>query len=173
LAGEQLVEVYRREYDVPVVSLRYFTVFGPRQRPDMAFQRFIGAALAGEALTLLGDGNQSRDFTFVDDVVSATIAALGAPSPVYNVGGGSPATINDVLDVIAELTAQRLVVQRGPVARGDVSHTWADTTLAREELDWAPKTDLYPGLAVQIDHCVRLASGRRLPQVAHREQGGP
>jgi nucleoside-diphosphate-sugar epimerase len=148
---EQLTDIYRRDSGLPVVVLRYFTVFGPRQRPDMAFQRFIEAALAGEPIRVFGTGEQSRDFTFVDDVVAATIAAIGAPSAVYNVGGGTPATINEVLSLIRDRTGRQLHVVRQPQARGDALHTWADTTLARAELSWRPCTSIAEGLAAQLD----------------------
>jgi nucleoside-diphosphate-sugar epimerase len=149
-AVEQLVGVYRRDRGLPVVLVRYFTVFGPRQRPDMAFHRFIAAAIHGTPLRVFGSGEQSRDFTFVDDAVSATIAAIDAPSPVYNVGGGVPATLNGVLSLISELTGKELHVMRERHARGDVLHTWADTTLARTELSWHPSTTLADGLAAQV-----------------------
>lgn len=147
---EHLVAVYRRDRGVPVVLLRYFTVFGPRQRPDMAFHRFIDAALAGRPIRVFGTGEQSRDFTYVDDVVDATIRAIGAPSPVYNVGGGTPCTVNDVLALLGELLDRDIKVARDPVARGDVLHTWADTSLARAELGWRPRTSLRDGLALQL-----------------------
>jgi nucleoside-diphosphate-sugar epimerase len=149
-AVEQLVGVYRRDRGLPVVVVRYFTVFGPRQRPDMAFQRFIAAASGGAPIRVFGSGEQSRDFTFVDDAVSATIATIGAPSPVYNVGGGVPATVNDVLSLISQLTARELDVVQETHARGDVMHTWADTTLVRTELAWHPNTSLADGLAAQV-----------------------
>lgn len=149
-AMEQLVDVYRRDRGLHVVLLRYFTVYGPRQRPDMAFHRFIRAALDGRPIHLFGSGEQSRDFTFVDDVVSATMAAVHGPSPVYNIGGGTPATVNDVIAVISELVGRPVAVQRDGHARGDVMHTWADTTRAREELGWSPSTALYEGVAAQL-----------------------
>ncbi len=152
LAAEQLIAVYRQERGLPVVSLRYFTVYGPRQRPDMAFHRFISAALTGRPIEVYGDGTQSRDFTYVDDVVNATIAALDGAYPVYNVGGGSPATINEVLALVGELTGRRVIVDHHPPARGDVSQTWADTSRARGELRWRPRTTLVDGLRKQLAH---------------------
>lgn len=147
---EQLVQVYRRDRGVPVVALRYFTVFGPGQRPDMAFHRFIDAAIAERPIQVFGSGEQSRDFTYVDDVVDATIRAIGAPSPVYNIGGGAPCTVNEVLAMLGELLDRDLRVARYPVARGDVLHTWADSGLAHSELGWRPRTSLHDGLAQQI-----------------------
>ena len=150
--AEQLVEVYRRDAGVPVAALRYFSVFGPRQRPDMAFHRFISAAESGEPVFLFGDGEQSRDFTYVADVVDATIRAVGAPSPVYNIGGGSPAAVNDVIGLIEVLTGKPVNVVQVPPGRGDVRETWANARRARDELGWAPRTTLAEGLTAQIEH---------------------
>jgi nucleoside-diphosphate-sugar epimerase len=149
-AAEQLIDVYRRDRGVPVVCLRYFTVFGPRQRPDMAFQRFVSALETGQPLCLFGSGRQTRDFTFVDDVVAATIAAIGAPSPVYNVGGGTPASVNEVVELLQELTGRQGQVIREESARGDVFRTWADTSRLRDEVGWRPRTSLADGLIAQI-----------------------
>jgi UDP-glucuronate 4-epimerase len=149
-AAEQLVEVYRRDRGVPVVSLRYFTVFGPRQRPDMAFQRFVDALERDRPLRIFGSGHQSRDFTYVDDVVAATIAALGAPSPVYNVGGGTPASVNEVVARLQQLTGKRARILHQESARGDVYQTWADTSRLRCEVGWHPRASLTEGLTAQI-----------------------
>ena len=149
-AAEQLADVYRRDRGVPVVSLRYFTVFGPRQRPDMAFQRFVDALERGRALRIFGTGQQSRDFTYVDDAVNATIAALGAPSPVYNVGGGTPASVNEAVALLQQLTGKKGQVVHEEYARGDVYHTHADTSRLRRELGWRPRTNLADGLTAQI-----------------------
>jgi nucleoside-diphosphate-sugar epimerase len=149
-AAEQLIDVYRRDRGVPVVCLRYFTVFGPRQRPDMAFQRFVDALECGRPLHIFGSGEQTRDFTYVDDVVAATIAALGAPSPVYNVGGGTPASVNDAVALMQELTGKHGQVIHTECARGDVYRTWADTSRLRREVGWEPRTTLADGLRAQI-----------------------
>lgn len=149
-AAEQLIGVYRRDRGLPVVCLRYFTVFGPRQRPDMAFQRFIGALERGEVLEVFGTGAQVRDFTFVDDVVRATIAAAGAPSAVYNVGGGSPASLLETVELLQDLCGIDARIVHSPVARGDVNRTWADTSRARRELGWEPRTSLADGLVAQL-----------------------
>jgi UDP-glucose 4-epimerase len=151
LAGEHLALLYGREHGVPVVSVRYFTVYGPRQRPDMAFGRFLRAARSGSRLQILGDGEQSRDFTFVADAVAATVAALaGAPGTAYNVGGGSVATINEVIALIGELVGAAPAVDRRPRAVGDVAHTWADTTRARVDLGWTPVVPLRAGLQAHL-----------------------
>jgi nucleoside-diphosphate-sugar epimerase len=149
-AAEQLIDVYRRDRGVRVVSLRYFTVFGPRQRPDMAFQAFLDALEHDRPLRVFGSGQQSRDFTYVDDVVAATIAALGAPSDVYNVGGGTPASVNEAVALLQRLTGKRGHVVHAERARGDVHQTRADTSRLRQEVGWRPRTTLAEGLAAQV-----------------------
>jgi UDP-glucuronate 4-epimerase len=150
LAAENLALVYAREHRLSVTALRYFTVYGPRQRPDMAFSLFLRAALSGDQIRVLGDGEQSRDFTFVTDAVDATVRALDAATPaVYNIGGGSVATVNHVLELIEDLTGQPISVERRERAAGDVAHTWADTSRARAALGWCPHTTLEDGLRAQ------------------------
>jgi len=135
LAVEHLARIYTAQHRIPTVSLRYFTVYGPRQRPDMAFTRLIDSALAGRPLRLFGDGTQSRDFTFVADAVDATVRALGGSAGrVYNVGGGEPTTLNAVVGTLADLIGHQVDVVREPAAPGDVRHTWAETSRARAEL---------------------------------------
>jgi nucleoside-diphosphate-sugar epimerase len=150
LAAEHLARLYTRAYGVSIASLRYFTVYGPRQRPDLAFTAFIEAALGDDPITVLGDGEQSRDFTFVHDAVDATVRALGATPGAYNVGGGSRATINECIAIIEELTGRTLKVKRSDAVRGDMKHTWADTSAIRETLDWVPRATLRDGLAAQV-----------------------
>lgn len=149
VAAEQLIDVYRRDRGVPVVCLRYFTVFGPRQRPDMAFQRFVDALECDRPLRIFGSGHQTRDFTYVDDVIAATIAALGAPSRVYNVGGGTPASVNEVVTLLQQVTGRQGRVVHEESARGDVYRTWADTSRLRDEVGWQPRTTLADGLTAQ------------------------
>jgi nucleoside-diphosphate-sugar epimerase len=146
-ATEDLADLYHRVAGVPVVGLRYFTVYGPRQRPDMAFTRFIERALEGQPVTVLGDGHQLRDFTFVDDAVEATIAAAahGRPGSVYNIGGGRPVELLAALHIIAGHCGGAEVEHR-PVARGDVRATFADGGRARAELGTAPRVTLREGL---------------------------
>jgi nucleoside-diphosphate-sugar epimerase len=116
----------------------------------MAFSRFLRAALAGDKLRILGDGTQSRDFTFVADAVSATILALDAPSGIYNVGGGEPVSLNNVIELLGELLDRPIAVERREVAAGDVRHTWADTGRLRGKLGWQPRTSLKDGLEAQL-----------------------
>ncbi|HST55729.1 MAG TPA: NAD-dependent epimerase/dehydratase family protein [Solirubrobacteraceae bacterium] len=153
LSAEQLCDLYRRELDMDIVSLRYFTVFGPRQRPDMAFHRFLRAALRDEPITVFGDGGQRRDFTYVADVVAATLAAGMAktlPERVFNIGGGAPATLAHTLEVIEELVGRRLEVQHAPRKHGDVRDTSADTARARRLLGFSPRTSLEQGLWAEL-----------------------
>ena len=136
LADELLCHLYYVNHGVPTVSLRFFTVYGPRQRPDMAFHRFIRAALTGQPITLYGDGSQTRDFTYVSDIVAANLAAgdRGTPGAVYNIGGGSRVSVNETLDLVSKLTGQPLNVRREEAQKGDMRDTFADTSRARAEL---------------------------------------
>ena len=151
LAGEHLGHLYFANYGVPTVSLRYFTVYGPRQRPDMAFQRFLTSVRDGKSITVYGDGEQTRDFTFISDIVAANIAAAtqGRPGSVYNIGGGSRVTLNHVLELIQKVTGQTVAIQREPEQKGDMRHTYADTSAARRDLDFNPRVSLENGLAQQ------------------------
>lgn len=148
LAAENLAQLYGRLHGVPVVSLRYFTVYGPRQRPDMAFHRFLKAARDGEPITLFGDGEQTRDFTFIEDVVKATRAAAdsGRPGCVYNVGGGERTSVNRVVELIGEITARPLQVRRGAAQKGDMRDTFADTGAAAADLGFRSSMSLRDGL---------------------------
>ncbi len=148
LAAEHLAQLYHRNYGLHTVSLRYFTVYGPRQRPDMAIQRFLTAARDGTPIQLYGTGEQTRDFTFVADTVEATVRAAerGRAGAVYNVGGGSTVTVNGLIKMIERVTGRGLDVQRCDAQRGDVGHTRADTSLARDDLDFVPSTPLQEGL---------------------------
>jgi UDP-glucose 4-epimerase len=151
LAAEQLCHLYFANYGVPTEAMRYFTVYGPRQRPDMAFHRFIKAVLNDEPITLYGDGEQTRDFTFVADAVAATVAAgeRGVPGRAYNVGGGSRVSMNQVLEIIARIAGKRLDVRREPAQKGDMRDTYADTSLARTDLGFAPRVSLEEGIEAE------------------------
>ena len=152
LAAEQLCYLYYTNFNVPAVSLRYFTVYGPRQRPDMGFHKFLRAAIRQESISLYGDGEQTRDFTFVHDAVGATIAAAtkGVAGRVYNIGGGSRVSMNQVIDIIGRVSGRRLSVNRDEAQKGDMRHTYADTTLARQDLGFAPRVGLEEGLAAEF-----------------------
>jgi nucleoside-diphosphate-sugar epimerase len=151
LAAEQLCYLYFFNHGVPTTSVRYFTVYGPRQRPDMAFNKFIKASLAGAPITLYGDGEQTRDFTYVDDAVAATMAAgdRGVPGRAYNIGGGSRVTVNQVLDIIGRIAGTPLDVRREPAQKGDMRDTYADTTLARADLGFKPQVSLEQGIEAE------------------------
>jgi nucleoside-diphosphate-sugar epimerase len=170
VATEELAGVYHRTRGVPVVGLRYFTVYGPRQRPDMAFTRFLRRALRGEELTIYGDGRQVRDFTFVDDIVIGTLASAerGREGTVYNIGGGSPVRLEDVLVMLRELLERPLRIRHATGPLGEARRTGADGTRAAEELGFAPSTPLPTGIAAQLEWLERLtpAQVRRQPRRA-------
>lgn len=153
VATEQLADVYYRSFGVPTVCLRYFTVYGPRQRPDMAFNRLIACALGGEPFVVFGDGNQTRDFTYVADAVSGTISAgeCGVPGSAYNIGGGSRRSMNSVFRTLERLLEAS--VERDYRARqiGDARDTAADIGRARRELGFEPSFDFAAGLKAQLD----------------------
>jgi nucleoside-diphosphate-sugar epimerase len=151
LAAEQLCYLYFANHGVPTTSVRYFTVYGPRQRPDMGFHRFLRAAIDGDPITLYGDGEQTRDFTFVRDAVAATMAAgdRGVPGRAYNVGGGSRVTINQVLEMIGRIAGKQLDVRREPTQKGDMRDTYADTGLAKADLGFAPSVTLEEGIEAE------------------------
>jgi nucleoside-diphosphate-sugar epimerase len=150
LAGEHLCEVYRKSFGIPVTSLRLFTVYGPRQRPDMAFSRLVRAALSGERFEVYGDGEQTRDFTFVGDVVQAMRDAVRSPwCGVANVGGGSRASLNRVVDIVRDLCGEVRLTRR-PSATGDVRHTAADISVATAAFGYTPRTSLSEGLAAMV-----------------------
>ena len=152
LSGEHLCDAYHANYGVETVVLRYFSVYGPRQRPDMAFRRFCTAALDGLPLEVLGDGRQTRDFTFVDDVVAAARAAADAPGVLesaVNIGGGSRSALNQAIELLGELSGRELEVTHREHQRGDVIDTGADISAAKRALGYEPQVGLSEGLAAQ------------------------
>jgi UDP-glucose 4-epimerase len=160
-ATEDLAGVYHRNHGIRTVGLRYFTAYGPRQRPDMAFNRFIAAGLAGEPITILGDGMQVRDFTFVDDVIEATVsaAASGMDGSAYNVGGGTPVTLLAAVQIIEEQIGHPIEVRHRESARGDARQTGADTRRARADLGFEASVQLEDGLARQLAWMAALDRG--------------
>lgn len=159
---EALMSAYASQFDVSAVSLRYFTVYGPRQRSDMAFTRWIRAALLGQPIRVFGDGKTIRDFTYVQDVVTATILAATERIPghrIYNVAGGSPVNLNEVLDLIETLTELKLDVKHEERALGDPDQTGGDTSLIERELGWQPHWDLHDGLKAQVDWALAATTG--------------
>lgn len=162
LAAEHLCSLYASNFGVPTVSLRYFTVYGPGQRPDMAFTRFANAALRDEQITLFGTGDQVRDFTYVDDVVDANFrAAVGdlSPGAIFNVAGGSHASINEVLSIFEEVAGKTLAISRLERVAGDVDRTGGDTNSIRSALGWRPSVTLSEGIARQFEWAKELAHG--------------
>jgi UDP-glucuronate 4-epimerase len=160
LAGEHLCGLYGANWGLPVVVLRYFTVYGPRQRPDMAIRRFVDAALAGDSVPVHGDGEQIRDFTFVDDVVAANLAAAGVDEPPdgpINVAGGSAISVNGLLALIGELTGQPVLRDEQPAQPGDVRRTGGSIERAADVLGWMPLVPLEEGVRRQIAWAVNRA----------------
>jgi nucleoside-diphosphate-sugar epimerase len=151
LAAEHLTMVYLRNFGIPAVSLRYFTVYGPRQRPDMGFSRFMKALLDNEEIEIFGDGEQTREFTYVSDAVEGTVkAATGeVTGQILNLGGGSRVTVNRVLDTLEDISRMKARRRHLPAAPGDPRHTGASITLARERLGWEPRVSLRDGLSRQ------------------------
>ncbi|HEY3941019.1 MAG TPA: NAD-dependent epimerase/dehydratase family protein [Acidimicrobiales bacterium] len=153
LAAEHLCSLYAANWGLPTVSLRYFTVYGPRQRPDMAFRRLIDAAVDGRSFALYGSGRQVRDFTYVGDVVAANLAAGGAdvaPGTVVNIAGGASASMNEVIELVGELTGAPVALERQPAMPGDVERTGGTIDAADRSLGWAPVTSLRDGLEAQV-----------------------
>ncbi|HZO34606.1 MAG TPA: NAD-dependent epimerase/dehydratase family protein [Gaiellaceae bacterium] len=160
LACEQLVHAYRRSYGLDAVVLRYFNAFGPRQRPDMAFTRIAFALAAGEPFELFGDGTQSRSWTYVGDVVEATVRAMEGGTGVYNVGGALEASMNEAIALYEQLAGRRLDVRRGEAVPGDQRRTVADTARIRRELGWDPAVSLADGLARQWEWASATVAAR-------------
>ncbi|NNE10138.1 MAG: NAD-dependent epimerase/dehydratase family protein [Gemmatimonadetes bacterium] len=148
LAAEHLARLYRRNFDLSIVTLRYFTVYGPRQRPDMAFYRLVQTALDGGEFALFGTGDQTRDFTFVADTVAANVLAAEADSPaeVYNIGGGARVSLRDAIRTIEDITGRKITLKESGWQKGDVRDTWADCSRAEQELGYRPGVPLRDGL---------------------------
>ncbi len=164
LAAEHLCHLYHVNYGLPTVALRYFTVYGPRQRPDMGIHKFIRAIAAGETISVYGDGHQSRDFTYVDDIVRANVLAAEAPAvgAVINVGGGTRITVSALLHQLEEIVGRRAHLAHLGGQKGDVGHTGADCTQARRLLGFTPSVDLTEGLRRQVAWQCPAATGERL-----------
>ena len=152
LSAEHLCELYRINFGIEYTALRYFTVYGPRQRPDMAFSRFVTSALEGGRIEIYGDGKQTRDFTYVSDAVEANMLAYryGGGERIFNIGGGSRISIIEVLDLLASELGAPLDVSFTDRAKGDVTDTWADTSRARGELGYSPVVSIEKGLEREV-----------------------
>jgi nucleoside-diphosphate-sugar epimerase len=153
LAAENLVFAHFRDRGFPVSVLRYFSVYGPGQRPDMAYRKFIAAAIAGTPITLFGSGEQSRSNTFVDDVARATVSSLtrSEAGEVYNIAGGQERTINEALGIIRDLAGRDLRIESQPAARGDQDRTWGDASKATAVLGLSAAVSLEEGLSRQFE----------------------
>lgn len=152
LAAEHLCFLYAKQYGLPVVALRYFSVYGPRQRPDMAMNLFVDAVLRGKPIKVFGDGEQTREMTFVSDIVQANLLALQAPNGgprVYNIGGGERSTINGILETLGEIGGTQPRLEYLERAAGDHRHGAADISRAQAELGYAPRVGLEEGLRAQ------------------------
>jgi len=163
LAAERIVE--RGAADgLPATVLRYFTVYGPRQRPEMALASFVDRALRGEPVELYGDGRQVREMTYVSDAVAATVRALETPPvnsfAVYNVGGGGRASVGEMVGLVGEALGVEVGVRRGPEAPGDVRSTWADLSRARAGLGYEPRVGIEAGVRAQVAWAVACSRGR-------------
>jgi UDP-glucuronate 4-epimerase len=159
LAAEHLCQLYHVNIGIPTVCLRYFSVYGPRQRPDMAFSIFCRAAIEAKPIEIFGDGRQTRDFTYVEDVVRATRAAAVTPDvdgQIYNVGGGSRVSLVRAIELIEDIAGTKLEVINAAPQRGDVLDTGADTSRARADLGFAPATSLNEGLAAEFEWIASL-----------------
>jgi nucleoside-diphosphate-sugar epimerase len=151
LACEHLAHAYRSEFGLDVVTLRYFTIYGPRQRPDMAFTKMVSCLAGGRPFELYGDGTQSRSFTYVDDAVEATIAAMTRESAetTFNVGGGSEVSMLEAIETLARVAGRRLEIVRTARREGDAARTAADTTRIHDALGWSAQTPFEEGLTAQ------------------------
>ena len=153
LAGENLCYLYWKNYGVPTISLRYFTVYGPRQRPDMAIHKFVKAIFKGDEISVFGDGTQTRDFTFVDDAVVANVLAAESDSvgEIFNIGGGSRISVNVLINEIEKIVGKKAKIKYIEKQKGDVRDTLADVSKAKKELGWMPKVKIEEGLKRFVD----------------------
>ncbi|MDQ0162477.1 NAD-dependent epimerase/dehydratase family protein [Aeribacillus alveayuensis] len=153
LAGEHLCRLYEKSFGIPVVILRFFTVYGPRQRSDMAFHIFIKQLLQDQPITVFGDGTQSRDFTYIDDCVNGIISAINndqAKGKTFNIGGLERASVNEVIQLLEQITGKKATIQYQPKVHGEPKHTYADITLAKNILGYHPVVSLKEGLMKEI-----------------------
>ena len=152
LAAEHLVYLYWKNFKIPTISLRYFTVFGPRQRPDMAFHKFLAASLRGEPIEIYGSGEQTRDFTYISDIVSAHLPAAESPveGEIFNIGGGNRISMIKLIPVIEKISGEKLTILSRPTQKGDARHTYADITKAMKILHFKPTVSVQEGLEKQL-----------------------
>jgi nucleoside-diphosphate-sugar epimerase len=144
LAGEQLCFLYHKNYGIPCVSLRFFTVYGPGQRPDMAFHRFLNIIGEDKEIKIYGDGQQTRDFTYIDDIIRANVSSItnGKPGETYNIGGGAQIKLIEVIPILEKICKKKIKIKSGEGQKGDVRHTFADIQKARDDLKYSPRVPL-------------------------------
>ena len=159
LAGENLCYLYYKNYGVPVISLRYFTVYGPRQRPDMAIHKFVKAILNNEKITIYGNGTQTRDFTYVDDAVEANIlvAESDIVGEVFNIGGGSRISVSELIKLIEDTVGKKANIKYVEKQKGDVRDTLADVSKAEAKLNWNPKVNINKGLKRFVEWFISIS----------------
>ena len=160
LAAENLSFLYFKNFGIPTICLRFFTVYGPRQRPDMAFHKFFDAIKKNKQIVVYGDGKQTRDFTYVGDVVEVTFQALekGKPGEIYNIGGGSQTELNAVFPLFEKICKKKFKIKKTKTQEGDVAHTFALIDKAKENLNYSPKTQIEDGLQEEWRWLLRLFS---------------
>lgn len=151
LAAEQYCRVFSKVYGIKTVSLRYFTVYGPRMRPDLAISIFTRKALKNEPIEIFGSGNRTRDFTYISDITKATFVAIKKGNGEYNIGSGKRISINELAEKIIEITGSKSKVVHTEAKKGDAKHTWASINKAKKELEWKPNVDLDKGLRMYLE----------------------
>jgi len=156
MAAEEYGKVFHEMYGLDVISLRFFTVYGPRMRPDLAISKFVRKAIAGQGIEIYGDGEQTRDFTHINDVVNANRMFLdGGQSGTYNIGTGRSSSINYLVEMIREFTDSDIAVVYSDIRKGEVEHTLASVALAENEVGWKPAISLERGLGEYVEYCQR------------------
>ncbi len=153
LAAENLCYLYHENYNMPGIALRYFTVYGERQRPDMGIYKFINAAFKGDEIPIYGNGTQTRDFTYITDIIKANLQAANCDSDwsCLNIGGGSRISINELLNLISKITGKELNVRYLQSQKGDVDHTYADISLAKKVIGYEPEVNIKEGVKKQVE----------------------
>jgi UDP-glucuronate 4-epimerase len=151
--GEELCFTYAHLYQIPTVCLRFFTVYGPRQRPEMAIHKFVRHILSGQPLPFFGDGSTARDYTYIDDIISGIIAALESNEDfmIYNLGNSEPVKLADLVSTISDVTGEKAFLDEQALPSGDVQRTYADISRAESRLDYSPTTHFYDGVVKFVD----------------------
>jgi len=162
LAAENLCFLYHKNYGVPCVSLRFFSVYGPGQRPDMAFHKFFKFISENREITVFGDGQQTRDFTYIDDIIWANLSSIknGRPGETYNLGGGTQRKLADIIPILEKISQSKVKIRYEAGQKGDVSHTFANIQKAKNDLNYTPKITLEEGLRFEWDWIKTISSER-------------